>query len=188
MFKLLDDIWGKVLAGLMGIAAIYVTLIMFAIVYASGFRYLGFSYSPLTIPFIEYGFIYILFLGSPFLVRMRGHVYIEMLTAALGDLQRLIVSRLICLLAGGVCLTWAWYTGLLFLERYEDIMAYDELRAQWDIPLWISTLPFPIGFFLMAIEFFRFVFIAEPMHTGLAGIASDRIELEETKRDLEGLS
>jgi hypothetical protein len=25
------------------------------------------------------------------------------------------------------------------------------------------------------------------MHTGLAGVASDRIELEETKRDLEGL-
>lgn len=188
MLKNIDVFWGKVLAVLMGVAAVYVALIMVAIVYASAFRFFGLAYNQYTFPFIEYGFIYILFLGSPFLVRMRGHVYIEMLTAALGDFQRLIVSRLICLLAGGVCLTWAWYTGLLFLERYEDIMAYDELRAQWDIPLWISTLPFPIGFFLMAIEFFRFVFIAEPMHTGLAGIASDRIELEETKRDLEGLS
>jgi hypothetical protein len=40
----------------------------------------------------------------------------------------------------------------------------------------------------MAIEFIRFIFTSEPMHTGLAGIASDRIELEETKRDLEGLN
>ena len=96
MLKLLDDIWGKVLAGLMGIAAVYVALIMIAIVYASGFRYFGLYYSPLTIPFIEYGFIYILFLGSPYLVRIRGHVYIEMLTAALGEFQRSIVSRLIC--------------------------------------------------------------------------------------------
>jgi len=187
MLKLLDDIWGKVLAGLMGLAAVYVALIMIAIVYASSFRYFGLYYSPLTIPFIEYGFIYILFLGSPLLVRIRGHVYIEMLTAALGEFQRRVVSRLICLMAVGVCITWAWYTGLLFLERYDDNMAYDELRADFDIPLWVSTLPFPIGFALMAIEFLRFVFAAEPMHTGLAGVASERIELEETKRDLEGL-
>ena len=36
----------------------------------------------------------------------------------------------------------------------------------------------------MSIEFLRFVFTAEPMHTGLAGVASDRAELEETKRTL----
>jgi hypothetical protein len=36
----------------------------------------------------------------------------------------------------------------------------------------------------MAIEFFRFTIVAQPMHTGLAGIASDRIELEDTQRDL----
>ena len=111
-----------------------------------------------------------------------------MLTAALGESQRRIISRLICLLAGCLCLTWSWYSGLLCLDRFSDIMAYDELRAQWDIPLWVSTIPFPIGFLLMAIEFIRFIFTSEPMHTGLAGIASDRIELEETKRDLEALS
>ena len=64
------------------------------------------------------------------------------------------------------------------------MMAYDELRAQYDIPLWVSTLPFPIGFFLMMIEFLRFTVMSKPMHTGLAGIASDRIELEDTQRDL----
>jgi len=188
MIKKIDLIWGKLLGGLMGIAAVYIALIMLAIVYSSGFRYLGLYYTPTTIPFIEYGFIYILFLGSPYLIRNRGHVYIEMLTAALGESQRRIISRLICLLAGCLCLTWSWYSGLLCLDRFSDIMAYDELRAQWDIPLWVSTIPFPIGFMLMAIEFIRFIFTSEPMHTGLAGIASDRIELEETKRDLEGLS
>ena len=87
-------------------------------------------------------------------------------------------------MAGLVCAVWAWYTWLLFLERFEDIMAYDELRAQYDIPLWVSTIPFPIGFFLMSVEFFRFCFVIEPMHTGLAGVASDRIELEDTQRNL----
>ena len=184
MLNLIDEIWGKVLGVLMGIAAVYVGLIMVAIVYASAFRFFGFYYSPYTFPFIEYGFIFVLFLGSPWLVRNRGHVYIELLTAALNDFYRKILSRLICLIAGIVCGVWAWYTWLLFVERYEDIMAFDELRAQFDIPLWISTIPFPIGFSLMAIEFFRFTIVAQPMHTGLAGIASDRIELEDTQRDL----
>ena len=184
MLKSVDEFWGKVLGVLMGIAAVYVGLIMLAIVYASAFRFLGFTYTPYTFPFIEYGFIFVLFLGSPWLVRNRGHVYIELLTAALSDSNRKILSRFICLIAGLVCAVWAWYTWLLFIERYEDIMAFDELRAQFDIPLWVSTIPFPIGFALMAIEFLRFTIIKNPMHTGLAGIASDRIELEGTQREL----
>ena len=184
MLKTVDEIWGKVLGILMGIAAVYIGLIMFAIVYASAFRFLGLSYTPYTFPFIEYGFIFVLFLGSPWLIRNRGHVYIELLTAALNERHRRILSRLICFIAGLVCGVWAWYTWLLFIERYEDIMAFDELRAQFDIPLWISTIPFPVGFLLMAIEFFRFTIVTKPMHTGLAGIASDRIELEDTQRDL----
>ena len=184
MLKIVDDLWGRVLAVLMGIAAVYVALIMIVIIYASAFRFFGIAYSQYTIPFIEYGFLFILFLGSPWLVRNRGHVYIELLTAALNDRGRDILSRIICFLAGLVCLIWAWYTWLLFLERYDDMMAYDELRAQYDIPLWVSTLPFPVGFFLMMIEFFRFTVMSKPMHTGLAGIASDRIELEDTQRDL----
>ena len=88
MLKIVDDLWGKVLAVLMGIAAVYVALIMIAIIYASAFRFFGIAYSQYTIRFIEYGFLFILFLGSPWLVRNRGLVYIELLTAALNDRGR----------------------------------------------------------------------------------------------------
>jgi hypothetical protein len=37
---------------------------------------------------------------------------------------------------------------------------------------------------MMGLEFFRFLFTKEPMHTGMAGVASDRQELEDTKADL----
>ena len=188
MLKNIDVFWGKVLAILMSVAAVYVALIMVAIVYACTFRFLGLSYNQYTFPFIEYGFIFILFLGSPWLVRNRGHVYIELLTAALNERYRRILSRFICFVAGLVCVLWAWYTWLLFVERFDDSMAFDELRAQFDIPLWVSTIPFPIGFAMMSLEFFRFVVLPEPMHTGLAGVASDRIELEDTQRDLRGPS
>ena len=48
MLNLIDEIWGKVLGVLMGMAAVYVGLIMVAIVYASAFRFFGFYYSPYT--------------------------------------------------------------------------------------------------------------------------------------------
>ena len=62
MLNIIDEIWGKVLGVLMGMAAVYVGLIMVAIVYASAFRFLGLTYTPYTFPFIEYGFIFVLFL------------------------------------------------------------------------------------------------------------------------------
>ena len=69
-------------------------------------------------------------------------------------------------------------------ERWADEMAFDELRAQFDLRLWMGTIPFPVGFFLMGLEFLRFAFTRDTMHAGIAGIASDRIELEEHQRDL----
>ncbi len=184
MLSMIDRLWEKFLWCLMALAALYIGVIMVAIIYMTTFRALGLAYEPMTFVVIEYGFLYILFLGSPWLIRTRGHVYIEMLTAAVPDKVRLYLSRLIAFLGAAVCLVWAWYTGQITIEQYDDIMLFDELRAQHNIRLWVSTIAFPFGFLLMAIEFFRFVFTAEPMHTGLAGVASDRLELEETQRDL----
>jgi C4-dicarboxylate transporter, DctQ subunit len=184
MLSLVDRIWEKFLWCLMALASLYVGLIMVAIIYMTTSRAMGWSYNGLTFIFIEYGFLYIMFLGSPWLIRTRSHVYIEMLTAAVPDKVRIGLSRLICLTGAAVCLIWAWYTFQIFLEQWDDPMAYDELRAQFDLRLWVSTVIFPVGFLLMSIEFLRFVFTAEPMHTGLAGVASDRAELEETKRTL----
>ncbi len=100
------------------------------------------------------------------------------------DRSRNILSRTIVVASALICFIWAWYTWQLFAERWADDMSFDELRAQFDIRLWIATIPFPIGFFLMAVEFLRFAFTRDAMHAGIAGIASDRIELEEHQRDL----
>lgn len=186
VLKAVDRLWGRLLWLLMAIAALYVGAIMLLIVYVTVFRSVGWSYSPLANVAIEYGFVYILFLGSPHLVRQRGHIYIELLTAAIPERPRLWLSRGIVLAGAIVCFVWTWYTWTLFVERWNDAMSFDELRAQFNIRLWLSTIPFPIGFFLMGLEFLRFVFTAEPMHVGIAGVASDRVELEEQKRDLAG--
>ena len=181
MIGRIDRFWGRLIWLLMAAAALYIGLMLVLIIYVTIWRSAGWSYNPLAFVIIEFGFVYTLFLGSPWLIRHRGHVYIEMLTAAISRRSRTYLSRLIALLSAVICMIWAWYSGHL---AYEDFIyvTYDELRGQYDIQRWIIIIAFPIGFFLMGIEFLRFVFSREPMHGGSAGIASELAEIEETKR------
>lgn len=185
LLSAIDRAWGWVLWALMGLAGIYIGLMMVAVVYITVFRYFEWDYSPFTRAFIIYGFIYVLFLGSPWMIRHRGHVYIELLTAAVPNRVRDSLSRLIAFLSAVICLVWTWFTWGMFMEHWGDEMAFDELRGDLDLHRWITTIAFPIGFGLMAIEFMRYVVVREPMHVGEAGVASDRSELEEQQRMID---
>ena len=112
----LDRGYSAIVKGMMGLAAIYVGLMMVVIIYYTTFRSLGWSYNPYSFVFIEYGFLYVLMLGCPWMVRQRAHVYIELLTAAMPDGPRRLLSRLICLTCAAVCAVLAVYTGLLAWE------------------------------------------------------------------------
>ena len=186
VLRVLDKGWAGLLWAMMALAAAYVGFIMLAIIYVTVFRSAGWAYNQLVFTLIEYGFLYILFLGSPWLVRTRGHVYIELLTAAVPDRGRAALSRAIALFCAAVCLGWVWYTWGIFLEQAGDPLAFDELRDDRGMRLWAITIAYPVGFLFMAVEFLRFVFGRETMHSGEAGVASDRVELEETRRGLRG--
>ena len=185
LLRIIDRLWTGLLWGLMAIAALYVGFIMLAIVYMTIFRTAGWDYFQRANTLIEYGFIYIMFLGSPWLIRTKAHVYIELLTAAVPPGVRNVISRSIAVICTMICLVWAWYTWNIFLEHAENSMAFDELRAEMGFRSWVWSISFPFGFAAMAIEFARFIFAREPMHSGDAGVASERIELEETTRSLK---
>ncbi len=182
--RALDRVWAGLLWALMALAALYIGFIMLAIVYVTIFRSAGWAYNQFVFTLIEYGFIYILFLGSPWLVRTRGHVYIELLTAAVPERSRKALSRGIATLCAVICLVWAWYTLGIFIEQLEDPLAFDELRDDRGMRLWTITVSYPVGFLFMAVEFLRYIFGREIMHSGDAGIANERLELEETRRSL----
>ena len=179
-----DRAWAGLLWLMMALAAGYVGFIMLAIVYMTVFRTAGWDYNQFVFTLIEYGFIYILFLGSPWLVRTRGHVYIELLTAAVPERSREVLSRGIAAACAFVCLVWLWYTSGIFIEHALDPIAFDELRAERGMRLWTTSIAYPIGFFGMAIEFLRYVFGRETMHSGMAGLGNERAELEATRRSL----
>jgi TRAP-type C4-dicarboxylate transport system permease small subunit len=105
--------------------------------------------------------------GAPWLVREKGHVHIELLTATLPETARNIVSRCVALACVLICLILAWKGLDLMLTNIER-SDYDT-RAYY-FPRWILTISFPISFSFMAFEFSRFVFGQDIMHTGEAGI------------------
>ena len=115
----------------------------------------------------EYALLYMTMLGAPWLVREKGHVHIELVTAALPPAMRRAISRLVAAACVAVSLILAWKGADLFLT---NIARNDfDVRAYY-FPRWILTISFPISFGLMAVEFSRFVFGRELMHSGEAGI------------------
>ena len=149
------------------LAGIYLVVIMFAIVFQASARSFGYSGSSHLFTFSEYGLLYIVMAASPWLVRLKGHVYIEMLTAALPNAVAPGFSRLVTLLCVVICLFLVWYTGKATLKAFNR--ADFDMRSL-DMPKWLLLIPMPICFSLMACQFMRFVFGPETLHTGEAGV------------------
>lgn len=149
------------------IAAATLIWLMVAVVVSVAMRNFGIQPFAWLFTSTEYGLLYMTMLGAPWLVREKGHVHIELVTAALPANARRIVSRVVAFGCVAVSAILAWYGFELFqtnIERNDfDVRAYF-------YPRWMLTITFPIAFSFMAIEFGRFVFGKELLHSGEAGI------------------
>lgn len=161
--RLLDFICNLLAA----IAGAYLVAIMFGIVFQATARSFGYSGSSHIFTFSEFGLLYIVMFASPWLVRLRGHVFIELLTAALPPGFQRVYSRAIAVLCIVICLFLLWYSleNTLKAYRYGDA----EMRSL-DMPKWLLLGSMPLCFGLMALNFLRFVFGEETLHTGEAGV------------------
>ena len=160
-------LYSYLLNGMALVAGVLLVWLMVAIVVSVVIRNLGLQPSAWFFLSTEYALFYLTLLGAPWLVRQRGHVHIELLTSALPRVFLVPVSRLVALLCVAVCLVLAW-KGL-------DLVSMNIARNDFDVraffvPKWILTIAFPISFGLMAIEFSRFLFGPEILHSGEAGI------------------
>ena len=91
----------------------------------------------------EYGILYMTMLGAPWLVRAKGHVHIELVTSALSEAPRRVVSRLVSFTCVVVCVILAWKGVDLLLTNIErgDV----DTRAYY-YPRWLLTISFPLSF------------------------------------------
>ena len=116
---------------------------------------------------VEFGLLYMTMLSVPWLMRERGHIYIELVTATLPEGARRVLSRGVAAGAAIVCGVLTWY-GVDFVAGDIATAKYD-WRAP-DIPrAWVSMC-LPLGFALLGIECLRYVFGRQVLHSGEVGI------------------
>ncbi len=154
--------------GLMAlIAAAMLSWLMISIIVSVSMRNLGMQPMAWLFTSSEYALLYMTMLGAPWLVRRKGHVHIELVTAALPPKLRRGLSRLVALACVVVCAILTW-KGIELVQLNLARNDFD-VRAYF-FPRWLLTIAFPISFGLMAVEFARFTFGRELLHSGEAGI------------------
>ena len=156
-----------VLYAMAGIAGAMLVWLMISVITSVMMRNLGMQPFAWLFTSSEYAVLYMTMLGAPWLVREKGHVHIELVTAALPAPARRAMSRFVAASCVAVCAVLAWKGGELMITNLtrNDL----DVRAYY-FPKWILTAAFPLSFGLMAVEFSRFVLGADLMHSGEAGI------------------
>jgi TRAP-type C4-dicarboxylate transport system permease small subunit len=140
------------------LAGILMVAMMAMIVADVGLRNLGYQSSAHFFTFTEYFLLLIPMLGAPWLVREKGHIYIELLTGALPPARRRALMRGIVVLSLAVCLVLAWYGGAITLQNF--VQNEKDVRS-FDMPRWMLMLSMPLSFGMMALEFLRLLLRGE---------------------------
>jgi TRAP-type C4-dicarboxylate transport system permease small subunit len=138
--------------GMAGFAGLLMVAMFVAIVADVFLRNLGLQSSAHLFTFTEYALLMVPCFGAPWLVREKGHVYVEVVLNALRPLARrraLLVIGLLCIVVCGVL---AWYGVQVSLRNFE---LNDKDVRSFDAPRWALVACIPAGFFFMATEFAR---------------------------------
>ena len=134
-------------------------------------RNLGYQSSAHFFTFTEYALLVMPCLGAPWMVREKGHVYVEILLMTLPPAVRRRFTMLVGVACVAVCAVLAWYGFEVTLRNYtlKDV----DVRSM-DMPRWLIVVFIPIAFSMMAIEFGRFLWRGENFLGALGGQAEDR--------------
>jgi TRAP-type C4-dicarboxylate transport system permease small subunit len=166
--SLISRAYDAVLYGMAWLAGLLIAAMMVVITVDVVVRNLGYQSSAHFFTFTEYALLIVPCLGAPWLVREKGHVYVEILFTYLRPRQRAALRTLVALLCIGVCLVLAWYGADVTLR---DFAGNEKDVRSLDMPRWMVVGFVPLSFLMMAIEFLRFLVRRENFLGPLAGPA-----------------
>jgi TRAP-type C4-dicarboxylate transport system permease small subunit len=129
-------------------------------------RNLGYQSSGHFFTFTEYALLLVPCLGAPWLVREKGHVYVEIFLMYLDRRARAAMLVLIGLICIAVCALLAWHGFELTLRDY---LANEKDVRSLDMPRWMVVGFIPLSFAMMAVEFARFLARREDFLGSLTG-------------------
>ena len=146
--------YDAVILGMAALAAILMAAMMVVICLDVVLRNLGYQSSAHFFTFTEYALLMVPCLGAPWLVREKGHIYVEILMMAMPPGARKLLTWLIGIACVAVCATVAWYGFNVTLNDY--LQSEKDVRPM-DMPRWMVVGFIPLAFGMMALEFLRFM-------------------------------
>lgn len=159
--RILTHAYDRLVMALAVIAGAMLAGVFLMIVYDVSVRALGYQPPAHTVPLSEYAMLYMTLLASPWLVRLKGQVFVEFIAGNLPRPIRRPLHKAVYVLCILVCIGLAWYGG----AAAEDYWMRGELEIKGIItPKWVLYAPFPLGFGLCVIEFGRFLFGFDNMY------------------------
>lgn len=159
-------LYDRLVDALAVIAGLMLVWLMVAVVASVLIRNLGGQPPAWLFTSTEYSMFYLTLLGAPWLVREKGHVFVEIVIVHLPPVLLKFVSRLVMVICAVIAFVLAWKGFELVTSNIQD-GDYD-VRTYF-IPMWIFTIVYPISFTLMGIEFTRFVFSRNLFHNAAQG-------------------
>ena len=154
--------------GMAALAAFLMAAMMVTICLDVLLRNLGYQSSAHFFTFTEYALLMVPCMGAPWLVREKGHIYVEILLMSLGAKARARMTMAIGVACIALCLVLAWYG---FDITIRDFVNNEKDVRSLDMPRWMIVVWIPLAFSLMAVEFARFLWRRENFLAPLSEIA-----------------
>jgi TRAP-type C4-dicarboxylate transport system permease small subunit len=124
-------------------------------------RLVGLSPPAFTITVVEYILLYFTMFSAPWLVRVKGHVFVDALTQLMpGRVQR-VFAKIVYFLSICSTLTFSYISFGLLVEAI--VTGNLDVRGVF-MPAWILFAPMPLCFLLVAAEFLRYLIGIDDMY------------------------
>lgn len=131
------------------------TLVVFVMVVVGAHvvgRYLFHRPIAWVIEFSEYSLLYIVLLGSAWLLKSEGHVTVDILIHRLTPKSQSLLNFVTSILGIMACLILVWYGGQTTWDLFERGIMLQEVVT---MPKWVIVAVIPVGSFLLLIQFLR---------------------------------
>lgn len=100
--------------------------------------------------FVIYSLVASTFIGSPYVLLVKGHVNVDLLPHYLGDRGRYILAIIASLLGLSFCLILTFLGFELYYEALVNNWTTDTI---WKLPLWIPYISIPIGIGILSLQY-----------------------------------
>ncbi len=142
----------KLLDLMAGLAGVILVFICAAVCYTIGMRFLFTRTTIWIMQTTEYALLWIVFLGTTWLLREGGHITTDIIYSHLNQKTKQYLDCIMFALAGIACIIMIYFGVTYMVECIQR--GVTDVRAV-TIPKWTVFIIIPIGSILLTIQFFR---------------------------------